>query len=135
MLPLTKDLQSKKTTIKEFIDLCLRVLYHLPNVLSNVEEKGGYKIYSSDIAGTLKYVRPINKTIFIEDPTAFTATIPNFEQVVDKIKKGYWNFQMRKRTLLTAFCTQFNNQLVLDSICSLILIVPVNMLATGSKNL
>lgn len=43
MLPLDKDLQKKKTSLKEFSEIALRVLNYLPNVLSTVEEKGDYK--------------------------------------------------------------------------------------------
>jgi hypothetical protein len=38
-LPLDKDLQQKKETLKEFYSITLRVLQYLPNVLSKVEEK------------------------------------------------------------------------------------------------
>lgn len=60
MLSLVQDLQQKKNTIQEFEKIAVRVLEYLPNVLSEFKEKNGYRIHSSVIAGTTKYLRPIN---------------------------------------------------------------------------
>lgn len=103
MLPLTKDLQQKKTTLQEFIDLCTRTLNYLPDVFPNVEEKGNYKIYSSNIAGTLKYVRPINRNLFIESPKTFAAHIENFRGIVEKIKRKETAFNEDEKHLLDSF--------------------------------
>jgi len=93
MLPLTKDLQQKKSNLKEFIELCNRTLNYLPNVLSKVEEKGDYKIFSSNSARTIKYVHPISKKLFIQDPKAFSYSIPLFEDLVLKIKSKSKEFK------------------------------------------
>lgn len=103
MLPLTKDLQQKKKTLKEFIELCKRVLHHLPNVISGSETKGLYKIYSSNIAGTLKYVRPINKELFIEDAVIFNQSIEAFENIIQKIRQRDLNFHEDEKKLLDGF--------------------------------
>jgi len=86
MLPLAVDLQTKKTNIGEFITLAKRVLDYIPNVLSGKEEKGNYYIYSSDISNTKKFVRPINKLLFIPSSAGIDVTEIKFREVVEKIK-------------------------------------------------
>lgn len=78
MIPLDKDLQKVKSNIAEFREITERVLQYLPNVLSHSEEKNDYLIYSSEIAGTVKYIRPINKNIFLINLQDF---IVNFEKL------------------------------------------------------
>lgn len=71
MLSLPEDLQEQKNSIEEFKSITVRVLEHLPNVLNEFKEKSGYKIHSSLIAGTTKYIRPINQRLFIYSPDDF----------------------------------------------------------------
>lgn len=103
MLPLVKDLQQKKFALREFIDLCIRVLNYLPNVLSSVEEKGTYLIYSSVNAGVTKYVRPINKNLFIGDAAVFSDSIANFQTIMDKIKTREEEFTDSEKRLFDGF--------------------------------
>ena len=63
MVPLDKDLQNRKKSLKEFKDITIRVLDYLPNVLSTFNDKNDYRIYSSVIAGTTRYIRPINQKL------------------------------------------------------------------------
>jgi hypothetical protein len=86
MVPLDKDLQKPKTSLPEFSKIALRVLQHLPNVISGSAEKNNYKIYYSNIAGTIKYVRPINKSLFIQDPIEFETTYSEFRRTLQKVK-------------------------------------------------
>lgn len=86
MIPLDKDLQLTKLNLDEFAEISTRVLHYLPNVLSGVEEKGNYKIYSSKIAGTTKYVRPIHKYLFIEDVDDFSLNFSLLKDILLKIK-------------------------------------------------
>lgn len=86
MIPLDKDLQEKKTTIREFGEITNRVLDYLPNVLSEYKEKGGYQIYSSQIAGTTKYIRPINQKLFISELVKFKNKFNEFSQIIEKLK-------------------------------------------------
>lgn len=88
MIPLDKDLQKAKKNIDEFGDVALRVLQYLPNVLSSSEEKNSYIIYSSQIAGTTKYIRPINKTLFFYNPADFTTNFAKLKDIFDEIKNG-----------------------------------------------
>ena len=57
MIPLDKDLQTLKHDLEEFGNITKRVLLYLPNVLSSFNEKNNYRIYSSVIAGTVKYIK------------------------------------------------------------------------------
>lgn len=86
MLPLASDLQIKKTNLNEFIQLAKRVLEYTPNVLSGKVEKGNYYIYSSDIGNTKKFIRPINKLLFIPSSAGVDATEKKFRAVINKIK-------------------------------------------------
>lgn len=88
MIPLDKDLQKAKKNIDEFGDVALRVLQYLPNVLSSSEEKNNYIIYSSQIAGTTKYIRPINKNLFFVSPADFTTNFAKLKDIFDEIKNG-----------------------------------------------
>lgn len=86
MLPLDKDLQSVKSNLLEFHDITNRVLHYLPNVLTNSEEKSGYLIYSSINSGTTKYIRPINKLLFISEPKEFDNCFDSLIETFQKIK-------------------------------------------------
>ncbi|MFC0875038.1 hypothetical protein ACE01N_00505 [Saccharicrinis sp. FJH2] len=86
MLPLDKDLQKPKNSIKEFKEISLRVLNYFPNVISNSEEKGDYLILCSNQAGNLKYVRPINRRLFITEPETFSNSVELLNNVLLKIK-------------------------------------------------
>lgn len=87
MLPLDKDLQKPKTSLEEFRDITIRVLDYLPNVVSNSEEKGDYIIQSSSIAGSIKYLRPINRRIFIGEKGDFLEHYDKLLAVFEKVKK------------------------------------------------
>ncbi|MFI5138077.1 MAG: hypothetical protein ACHQIM_09630 [Sphingobacteriales bacterium] len=86
MLSLEKDLQQKKLSISDFESVAGRVLSYLPNVLSGFEEKGGYKLFYSNSAGTKKFVRPINQELFIMDGLEFSKKMEAFKCVLNKIK-------------------------------------------------
>ena len=93
MLPLDKDLQKQKNSIQEFEKITLRVLEYLPNVLSSFNEKNGYKIHSSLIAGTTKYIRPINQRLFIYSSGEFKTKFSEFVTIIEKlkVKNNNWN--------------------------------------------
>ncbi len=86
MIPLDKDLQKVKRDISEFGEITQRVLNYLPNVISNSEEKNGYIIYSSQIAGTTKYIRPINKELYIVNPDSFILHFIELQNIFTKIR-------------------------------------------------
>jgi hypothetical protein len=86
MISLDKDLQCVKNSLNEFGKITERVLQYLPNVLSNVEEKNGYVIYSSEIAGTTKYIRPINKNLFLSNIDDFRMNFEKLKIIFENIK-------------------------------------------------
>ncbi|WP_372948381.1 hypothetical protein [Mariniphaga sp.] len=88
MTPLGEDLQTAKNNIADFQDITIRVLEYLPNVLSGSKEKNNYIIYVSTNSGTTKYLRPINKKIFINSPTNFKDNFKAFQLVLAKVKTG-----------------------------------------------
>ncbi len=88
MIPLDKDLQKAKKNLDEFGDVALRVLQYLPNILSSSEEKNDYIIYASQIAGTTKYIRPINKNLFFYNPADFITNYAKLKDIFDEIKSG-----------------------------------------------
>lgn len=86
MIPLDKDLQDPKGSLIEFAEITRRVLQYLPNVLSSSEEKNNYVIYSSQIAGTTKYIRPINKKLFLSNSDDFNSNFQALQVIFTKIK-------------------------------------------------
>lgn len=86
MISLNIDLQEKKKSLIEFENITIRVLEYLPIVLTEFNEKNGYKIHSSQIAGTTKYIRPINQRLFIYSPEDFKTKIKEFRIVIEKLK-------------------------------------------------
>jgi len=65
MISLDKDLQKNKNNLEDFFNISKRVRAYLPNVLSGSVDKNGYTIYVSEVAGSKRYLRPINKTLYI----------------------------------------------------------------------
>jgi hypothetical protein len=100
MIPLDKDLQSTKKSIDEFADTTVRVLNYLPNVLSSFEEKNNYRIYTSDIAGTKKFIRPINKILFIENSSDFSEAFDNLKLVFEKIRRKEKIFSTIEKSII-----------------------------------
>jgi len=86
MLPLDKDLQQKKSSIKEFGLLANRILIYLPNILTGYEDRNNYRLYYSIIAGTKKFVRPVNQNLFIMDAVAFSKKLAILETIINKIR-------------------------------------------------
>ena len=100
MLSLIEDLQKPKYTNEEFTKITLRVLEYLPNVLSEEKIKSGYKIHSSSIAGTLKFIRPINRRLFIYSPIDFNNKLVEFEMLFEKLKVQNNQWEVSEKELL-----------------------------------
>ncbi len=86
MVSLDKDLQTKKKTLEDFRSITIRVLQYFPNVRSVRNEKNGYFIWSSVMAGTTKYVRPINQKLFIDDVDEFSSKFNEFIKLLNGLK-------------------------------------------------
>lgn len=86
MISLAKDLQKVKCNIEEFGEITIRVLQYLPNVLSSHEKKNDYTIHTSQIAGTTKYIRPINHKLFIYNAQDFVQSFGELKNILGKVK-------------------------------------------------
>jgi len=93
MFPLPQDLQVPKESLNEFYTITIRVLDYLPNVLNDFKERSGYKIHSSNIAGTTKFIRPINQNLFVYSSEEFREKFSVFTKLISKlkIKDSAWN--------------------------------------------
>lgn len=88
MLPLIKDLQSPKKSLNEFINVSKRVLHYLPSVISERHEVKGYILLSSEVAGTKKFVRPIQNNMFIFNPDKFQSQAKKYISILENIRTG-----------------------------------------------
>lgn len=100
MIPLNQDLQERKNSMLEFENITVRVLEYLPNVLSEFKVKNGYKIHSSQIAGTTKYIRPINQRLFIYSPNDFKNKLIDFKLIIEKLKTCHDNWDDWEKELI-----------------------------------
>jgi hypothetical protein len=101
MISLINDLQEKKNSLEEFGNLAIRILEYLPNVLSEeIKEKSGYNVHYSQIAGTTKFLRPLNKELFIYSSNEFRDKLIDFKEVVNKLKTGNTNLEENDRHLI-----------------------------------
>ncbi|MFN8266311.1 MAG: hypothetical protein U0T11_09605 [Chitinophagaceae bacterium] len=98
--PLDRDLQQKKTTLLEFSNLTERILNYLPNVVSSFKDKGKYRIYSSIIAGSEKFVRPLNTEMFIQDVSTFKIKFNEFQIIINKLRKKETPFTQTEKEII-----------------------------------
>ncbi len=91
-MALDADLQDKKTQLSEFVEITKSVLNYLPAVLTSYNDKGDYRIHLSEQAGLKKFVRPINKRLFISNITNFEAVFTEFSELISRIRKGERTF-------------------------------------------
>lgn len=92
-MALDQDLQEKQASLDEFLELGISVLKYLPAVISNYNEKGDYKIGISNLAGTTKYIRPINKKLFIDDVDSLLESYSHFKDLLTRAKDDGINYQ------------------------------------------
>src|SRR5690606_13950437 len=86
MISLEQDLQQVKQNIDQFGEITHRILQYLPIIISKSVIKNDYIIHSSQSAGTLKYVRPINTKLFLKDSNAFEESFVKLKHIFEKIK-------------------------------------------------
>jgi hypothetical protein len=104
---LAEDLSTSKSSLADFSDLCIRVLQHIPNVISEkVQVRDGYVINMSDIAGQKKFVRPINTYLFWDNPDDFSQAFTQLISLLEGVKNGNRDFSeadhlLVNRTLYT----------------------------------
>lgn len=92
MIPLTEDLQKPKVSIQDFKEITQRILNYIPDILNVESEFGGYVICSSNIAGTIKSIRPFKQDLFIRQEKHFDKDFKKFESVIKDLKSGKRNF-------------------------------------------
>jgi hypothetical protein len=103
MTSLDKDLQKNKNSLEDFFHISKRVRAYLPNVLSDSVDKNGYTIYVSEVAGSKRYLRPINKSLYIQDDMFFEQSYIAFLQTVSKIKSKELHFDENEKNNINSF--------------------------------
>jgi hypothetical protein len=103
MISLDKDLQKNKNNLEDFFNISKRVRSYLPNVLSDSVEKNGYIIYVSDVAGSKRYLRPVNKSLYIQDDDLFGNSYSTFLQTVSRIKFKELHFDENEKNNINSF--------------------------------
>jgi len=86
MSSLSEDLQKTKNDIQQFREITNRVLNYIPDILNEESEYGGYKICSSNIAGTRKSIRPFRNELFISNANVFNDSYNSFERIINRLK-------------------------------------------------
>jgi len=92
MLPLDKDLQKSKESLDQFANITIRILNYLPNVLSDKNVKGKYILYTSNIAGTEKFIRPINNELIIFSEKDFKNYYSELKIIINKLNNKKFVF-------------------------------------------
>ncbi|MEM7371586.1 MAG: hypothetical protein AAF587_23430 [Bacteroidota bacterium] len=100
MVSLLQDIQTPKHSLQEFSALTHRILHHLPNVITHTEKVRGYLIHASQAAGTLKYVRPVNERLFIDEPSQFLQQVEHLQAVFTRIQSGERIFSPNEHSLI-----------------------------------
>jgi hypothetical protein len=103
MTPLDKDLQKNKNSLEDFFNIAKRVRAYLPNVLSDSVDKNGYTIYVSEVAGSKRYLRPVNKSLYIQDDMLFEQSYTAFLKAVSKIKSKELHFDENEKNNINSF--------------------------------
>ena len=102
MESLLEELQTPKTDLDQFGKLTVRILQYIPAVLSQYKSKNNYRIYSSTSAGTTKYVRPINQSLFTFEPNDFEVKLKSLLKTLDRIKAGEKEFTKEDKNNINA---------------------------------
>lgn len=94
MATLTEELHRPCESLEDFARVATRVLEYLPNVVSSSAEKNGYRIMASEVAGTKKYLRPVNQQLFLSDAKAFQEEYARFDALLVSMRDGERNPSM-----------------------------------------
>ncbi len=90
--PLTKDLQTPKNSLLQFSQLTQRTLSYIETIITDRKEIKDYSLYSSTIAGTIKYTRPISKALFYRDSHDFSSLFGSFMEILKDLREGKRDF-------------------------------------------
>lgn len=102
MQSLSIDLQQNKKSLTEFFELTKRILNYLPDVLTEFKDKNHYRIFSSQSAGTLKYIRPINIELFILKPSDFEINSKRLIEILNSLKNSNNNLKPGDKKIINS---------------------------------
>ncbi len=107
-MALIDELQKKRVSLSDFKSLTVLILGYLPNVISHTEVFKQYLIHQSNIAGTQKFVRPINSDLFLSDVAIFSTSFDEFSKLLLEISNGKRNLSDYEESLInkTAYTIQ-----------------------------
>lgn len=100
MLPLDRELQKPKQSITEFKELTIRLIQHLPNVVTEKHIKGDYLIQVSNIAGNIKYLRPFNQKLIIKNETEFIEYYERFVSILERLKNNSYQYNQEDNLII-----------------------------------
>lgn len=86
MSSLQKDLQTPKASLNEFAQVTRRVLEYISSIVSKRVSSGGYVILVSEVAGTSKFARPINESLYINNTEQFDSRFASFITIMERLK-------------------------------------------------
>ncbi|WP_421873792.1 hypothetical protein [Marinoscillum sp.] len=93
-MSLGNDLQSKLSNLEDFASLTKSVLQYLPAVTTDYSDKSPYRIHIISQAGTTKYIRPINMSMFVTDVEKFENQFHLFTSILARIASGQRTFDL-----------------------------------------
>ncbi|MEX2362620.1 MAG: hypothetical protein WD597_03310, partial [Balneolaceae bacterium] len=70
-MDLASDLKTPKKELGEFYETACRALNYIPEVITNSNYRNNFVIHESTTAGSTKFLRPINKDLFISSSSEF----------------------------------------------------------------
>ncbi|GGH67352.1 hypothetical protein [Phaeocystidibacter marisrubri] len=88
MPTLNQQLTTPQGSLQDFADLTVRVLGHLPNVVSGRIADGNYEIWTQVVTNTTTYIRPVNVSLFEQDPTEFKLLFSDFLITLDRLDRS-----------------------------------------------
>ena len=100
MASLAEQIQTPLSSLDQAIELSIRVLRFIPNLVSNHADKRGYRILVSHTGGTTKYMRPINLNLFYFEAERMSREATNLKRVLLKIKSGEESFSVEESKII-----------------------------------
>ncbi|MEJ2054553.1 MAG: hypothetical protein P8X42_11595, partial [Calditrichaceae bacterium] len=91
-MALSDDIQHTLGNLTEFISVTRRVLSYFPEIITKSHQVGKYVLNISEVAGTTKYVRPINTELFLYNINMFNHSTERFINILKNLKSGSRNF-------------------------------------------
>ncbi|HPG38554.1 MAG TPA: hypothetical protein PLP19_03190 [bacterium] len=93
MITLVEDLQAPKNSMGEFVNVSIRVLNYMRDMINKETHFSDYIICSSTIAGTKKTIRPFHQNLFIREPDIFLREYNELSKIFNYLKGGQRVFE------------------------------------------